>query len=74
MIRMMVATMALALTMTAFGQEKPAPAANLRLHVAASNADAKDLLNAKPAAWNEAKPTEVLLNRTPRVYQTEPTK
>ncbi len=73
MIRTIVATLTLALTMPAFGQERPAPAANLRLHVAASNADAKDLLDAKPAAWNGAKPTAILLNRTPRIYQTEPT-
>lgn len=74
MIRMIVPTMALALTMPALGQERPTPAANLRLHMAASNAEAKDLLDAKPAVWNDAKPTEVLLNRTPRVYQTEPTR
>jgi hypothetical protein len=49
-----------------------APAANLRVHVSRSQADIKSLLEPKATAWNEATPTQILLNRTPRVYQTEP--
>jgi hypothetical protein len=49
-----------------------APAANLQIHVAASADEAQKLLDPAAAAWKDAAPTNVLLNRTPRVYQTEP--
>ena len=48
------------------------PAANLRIHAAASDEKIKTLLDPGAAAWKDAAPTKVLLNRTPRVYQTEP--
>jgi hypothetical protein len=73
MIRIVFAGAVMAFAMPVFGQEKPASAANLRVRVAASNAEAKDLLDAKASAWNAAEPINVLLSRTPRVYQTEPT-
>jgi hypothetical protein len=49
------------------------PAANLRIHAAASGADEKAILEPNASAWDAAEPTRVILNRTPRVYQTEPT-
>jgi hypothetical protein len=48
------------------------PATNLRINVTASRSDIKSLLDPKAVAWAEATPTHILLNRTPRVYQTEP--
>ena len=47
------------------------PAANLRVRVADSRADIDTLLDPAAAAWQDAAPTNVLMNRTPRVYQTE---
>jgi hypothetical protein len=70
---LVLAGVVMILAMPAFGQDKPASAANLRIRIASSNADAKDLLDGKAHAWNIAESTSVLLNRTPRVYQTEPT-
>jgi hypothetical protein len=40
--------------------------------VAASSADVKTLLDPGAGAWTEVPATKILLNRTPRVYQTEP--
>jgi complex iron-sulfur molybdoenzyme family reductase subunit gamma len=48
------------------------PATNLRIHAAAFEEKIKTLLDPGAAAWKDAAPTNVLLNRTPRVYQTEP--
>ena len=48
------------------------PAANLRIHVGESDAKVKTLLDPAATAWKDAAPTNILLNRTPRVYQTEP--
>jgi hypothetical protein len=48
------------------------PAANLRIRVQDSKIEASALLDPAAAAWAEAQPTAVLLNRTPRIYQTEP--
>jgi hypothetical protein len=48
------------------------PAANLRLRAAASGAEEKALLEPRGTAWDAAEPTRVILNRTPRVYETEP--
>jgi hypothetical protein len=48
------------------------PAANLRIRVASSDATVQALLDPADAAWKDAAATGVLLNRTPRVYQTEP--
>jgi hypothetical protein len=48
------------------------PAAHLRIRVRESNAEAGALLDPAAAAWKEAPPTAILLNRTPRIYQTEP--
>jgi hypothetical protein len=55
------------------GDAKRLPAAtNLHISALPSQADIKTLLDPAAAAWNDAAPTRVLLNRTPRVYQTEP--
>jgi hypothetical protein len=48
------------------------PPARLRVRVAAVQAEVTALLDPDAAAWAGAKPTRVLLNRTPRLYQTEP--
>lgn len=47
------------------------PPADMRIAVNAGEADVKALLNPRDPVWNQVKPTRVLLNRTPRVYQTE---
>jgi hypothetical protein len=47
------------------------PATHLRIHVAESRNKVKALLDPSAADWNQATPTRILLNRTPRVYQTE---
>jgi hypothetical protein len=44
----------------------------LRLHAAISQAAEEALVAPQDAAWQSAQPTHVLLNRTPRIYQTEP--
>jgi hypothetical protein len=48
------------------------PAAQLRILMRESNAEAGALLDPAAVAWKEASPTSILLNRTPRIYQTEP--
>lgn len=48
------------------------PPASLRIRVAQHAGKAADLLDPSTAAWDKAAPTRVLLNRTPRIYQTEP--
>jgi len=48
------------------------PAVHLRVRVADPRAEVKILLDPAAAAWKDAVPTNILLNRTPRVYQTEP--
>lgn len=48
------------------------PAANLRIRVAVSEGMGELLLDPAAAAWKRAAVTGVLLNRTPRIYQTEP--
>jgi complex iron-sulfur molybdoenzyme family reductase subunit gamma len=52
--------------------EKLPPPANLLLHVGAGDWAAEALLDPAASAWKDAAPTKVLLNRTPRIYQTEP--
>jgi hypothetical protein len=56
--------------------EKPvprrAPPANLTIAATAYHGEATALLNASAEAWEKAVPTAVLLNRTPRIYQSEP--
>jgi hypothetical protein len=47
------------------------PAANLRIHVGTSQVKGEALLDAAASAWDQAVPTAVILNRTPRLYQTE---
>jgi hypothetical protein len=47
------------------------PATNLQIRVGESTAKEEALLGADSADWL-AKPTQVLLSRTPRIYQTEP--
>jgi DMSO reductase family type II enzyme heme b subunit len=48
------------------------PASNLRIHVASGQGEPRQLLNPDARVWEKAKPTSILLNRTPRIYQTEP--
>jgi hypothetical protein len=48
------------------------PAASLRIQVTESNEKPAKLLDPAGTAWNKVKPTAILLNRTPRIYQTEP--
>jgi hypothetical protein len=47
------------------------PAAHLRIPIAESTAKEEALLGPDSDAWNQ-KPTNILLSRTPRIYQTEP--
>ncbi len=49
------------------------PAARLRIAVTSSQAEEQALLAPGSEAWGKAEPTAIILNRTPRVYQTEPT-
>lgn len=48
------------------------PAANLRIGVTESNDAASSLLDSAAGAWTGTPATAILLNRTPRIYQTEP--
>jgi len=48
------------------------PASQMRVVAGSSQAAAETLLNPGDAAWEGAAPTKVILNRTPRIYQTEP--
>lgn len=48
------------------------PAAQLRIQVSEAPAGGKPLLNPDAVAWKQAAPTAIILNRTPRIYQTEP--
>lgn len=48
------------------------PSADMRIAISTGEIDVKALLNPRDAVWNQSKPTKILLNRTPRVYQTEP--
>jgi hypothetical protein len=60
----------------AAGAETPAaplpPPARLRIRVTASGAEEEALLAPGSEEWGQATPTAVILNRTPRVYQTGP--
>jgi hypothetical protein len=49
------------------------PAARLRIPVTTSPVEEQALLDPTHTAWEKAGPTAIILNRTPRVYQTEPT-
>jgi dimethylsulfide dehydrogenase subunit gamma/complex iron-sulfur molybdoenzyme family reductase subunit gamma len=48
------------------------PAERLRIAIRAHSGSAAQLLKDEPEAWAGAPPTRVLLNRTPRIFQTEP--
>jgi hypothetical protein len=48
------------------------PATNLRIQVQESMIEPASLLDPEDSAWNQATPTAIILNRTPRIYQTEP--
>jgi Ethylbenzene dehydrogenase len=54
----------------------PAPArtapAKLYIRAASCELESATLLDATASAWDKAAPTATLLNRTPRIYQTEP--
>jgi hypothetical protein len=52
--------------------EKGGPAEQLRVRVQETNEKPEVLLQPDAPVWNQAPATSVLLNRTPRVYQTEP--
>jgi dimethylsulfide dehydrogenase subunit gamma/complex iron-sulfur molybdoenzyme family reductase subunit gamma len=49
------------------------PAARLRIPVTTSQVEEQALLGPRSAAWDQAGPTQIILNRTPRIYQTGPT-
>jgi hypothetical protein len=53
------------------GAQPYAPATHLTINAGASQAATEELLG-DGAAWKVMTPTTVLLNRTPRIYQTEP--
>jgi hypothetical protein len=48
------------------------PPARLRIHAGQTRDEGPALLDVAGPAWDKAKPTRILLNRTPRIYQTEP--
>jgi hypothetical protein len=48
------------------------PAARLRIRVAEGQGETDALLDPTAAAWKRAAPTAILLNRTPRIFPTEP--
>jgi hypothetical protein len=48
------------------------PAARLVIHVGEYKGKSADLLKPAAAAWEQAAPTHIVLNRTPRIYQSEP--
>ena len=50
----------------------PAPAARLQIKAAEYKGAAAELLDPEAPGWDQAAAVRVLLNRTPRVYQTEP--
>jgi DMSO reductase family type II enzyme heme b subunit len=54
-----------------FGKVLPA-ASRLRIQVAESKASAKKLIDLDYKGWDKAKPTAIVLSRSPRIYQTEP--
>lgn len=70
----------LASTATAGGQESKAPplaltgAKAFRVAVGELPSDTADPLDPASPAWEKASPTRLILSRTPRIYQTEPTK
>jgi hypothetical protein len=47
------------------------PATCLRIRVGASRANEETLLNVAAADWSQAFSTAIILNRTPRIFQTE---
>lgn len=49
-----------------------APPANVRIQTTSLEGDGAALLGPSASAWDKAAPTAILLNRTPRIYQTEP--
>jgi dimethylsulfide dehydrogenase subunit gamma/complex iron-sulfur molybdoenzyme family reductase subunit gamma len=63
---------------TADKAEEPAalttltPATRLRISIHDARGSAASLLKDEPKAWSKAPVTRVLLNRTPRIFQTEP--
>jgi len=48
------------------------PPERLRIRAAEVRGEGASLLELAAASWAQAKPTRILLNRTPRLYQTEP--
>jgi hypothetical protein len=48
------------------------PAAELHIRVKESSTESSALLDPGAAAWNQTPATAILLNRTPRIYPTEP--
>lgn len=47
------------------------PATHLRIRVRPTDAPAATLLDPAAPAWQETTPTNIILSRTPRIYQTE---
>jgi hypothetical protein len=48
------------------------PASRLVLRVGTHKGEVKELLDSSSAVWEKAATTRIVLNRTPRIYQTEP--
>jgi hypothetical protein len=64
----------IAIVVILFAGAAPAaePPAKLRIAAKVVEGDGKEMLDPAAKAWADATPATVLLNRTPRIYQTEP--
>lgn len=60
------------LSLTLVGAPPGEPPASLVIRVSQYAGKTADALDPASAAWQKATPTRILLNRTPRIYQTEP--
>ncbi len=73
-MRRFVILLAGVIGLAAMAQEAPKrlpPAAKMKVRLSDAKDDVAALLDPNARAWQSAEPTRVLLNRTPRVYQTE---
>jgi hypothetical protein len=73
-MRRIVILLGVVVGLSALAQEAPKrlpPAAKMKIRLGETKGDAAALLDPSAKAWETAEPTRVLLNRTPRVYQTE---
>jgi hypothetical protein len=69
--QLVIVSFACLLLSTAWAQTGGKPAAGQSLSVAAPSANADNLLNGGPAAWNQIAVKHVALNRTPPLYDTD---